>query len=110
MVLKVDQQERTQAARRHPAPEAERLLPPAIVAPICQFAYAVGIKGYSVAAEIEVQVNGLLVACRPAGETGVQGITIQLPVKLFAGDRVRVRQRCPGSQSDWSAEVTVRKA
>lgn len=89
--------------------QAGSLSPPAIVAPIHHCAIAVGVKGYSQQAKIEVQVNGETVAVRPAGIPGAHGITIPLPIKLFTGDRVRVRQVCPGSTSDWSPEVTVRQ-
>lgn len=92
----------------HAEPEIAPLSPPAIVAPIYHCAIAVGVKGYSPEAEIEVQVNGDIAARRPAGQPGAQGITIPLPIKLFAGDRVRVRQKCPDAHSDWSPEVTVR--
>lgn len=89
--------------------QAGPLSPPAIVAPIHHCAIAVGVKGYAPEAEIEVQVNGETAACRPAGIPGAHGITIPLPIKLFTGDHVRVRQKHAGSTSDWSPEVTVRQ-
>ncbi|MGH3145245.1 MAG: hypothetical protein ACRDTR_05535 [Rubrobacter sp.] len=86
----------------------ELLSPPVVVEPLYGCAAAVTVQSYAPGAEIEIRVDASIVATAPGGFPWPDGVTIQLPAPLVAGERVRARQRTTMAQSDWSAPVTVR--
>jgi hypothetical protein len=86
----------------------ELLSPPVVVEPLYQCATAVTVRSYMPDAEIEIRVDGSIVASVPGGFPWPNGVTTQLPNPLAAGERVRARQKTTMAQSDWSAPVIVR--
>ena len=86
----------------------EFLSPPVIVEPLYQCATTVTVQSYAPGAEIEIEVEGSIVATEPGGSPWPNGVTISLPNPLTAGETVRARQRTATAQSGWSVPVTVR--
>lgn len=71
-------------------------------------AVSITVYGFVPHAEIEVEIDGASVLIQQVGFPEPQGATLPLPAPLVAGQLIRVRQRTPAAQSDWSAEVRVR--
>jgi hypothetical protein len=88
--------------------DPELLSPPVIVGPLYQCATAVTVRSYVPDAEIDLEVDGTIIATVPGGFPWPQGIIVALPNPLVAGQTVRARQRTAAAQSGWSAPATVR--
>ena len=87
--------------------ELEFLSPPIVAQPY-QCATVVQVSGYVSHAEIDVEVDGNIVATVSAGLPLPDGKLIELPDPLSAGQEVRAMQRTSTLQSPWSSSVTVR--
>jgi hypothetical protein len=86
----------------------EILSPPIILEPLYRCATTVTVLGFVPHAEIDVEIDGMIVATVIASYSVPNGETINLPNPLNTGQQVRARQRTSTTQSVWSASVTVR--
>jgi len=86
----------------------EVLSPPIVAEPLYRCAVAVTVLGFAPHAELELEVDGSVVATVMAGFPLPDGETIPLASPLVAGQVVRARQRTSSAVSPWSAPVTVR--
>jgi hypothetical protein len=84
------------------------LLSPPGLAAVYQCATAVTVFDFLPHADIDVEVDGVVVVSRTVGFPQPVGATIKLPNPLVAGDKVRVRQKLGGRTSPWSAQAVVR--
>ena len=88
--------------------DPEVLSAPIVKEPLYQCAIAVTVLSYVPDAKIEIEVDGVSVAIEPGGAPWPNGVTIQLPTALVAGQDVRARQDNGIVVSAWSTTVTVR--
>ncbi len=86
----------------------EFLSPPVIVEPLYQCAISVTIISYVPNADIDVEVDGVVVVSVAGGYPWPQGITVLLPNELIAGQVVRAMQKTATAKSDWSDPAVVR--
>lgn len=84
------------------------LSPPIVYDPHYQCSNVVLVLGFVPQADLEVEVNGVVVAGITAGFPMPHGQAVPVPTALRAGDVVRARQTVGGTTSDWSSPVTVR--
>jgi hypothetical protein len=87
--------------------DREILSPPVVAEPLYQCAIAVTVLGFVPHAELELEVDGSIVATVTAGFPLPDGETIALASPLVAGQVIRARQRTTSGTSPWSAAVTV---
>lgn len=85
----------------------EVLSPPIVAEPLYQCAIAVTVLGFVPQAELEIEVDGSVVATVIAGFPLPDGETIPLASPLVAGQVVRARQRTSSAVSPWSTPETV---
>lgn len=84
------------------------LSPPVVIEPLYQCATVVAVSGALIGANIEIEINGTIVAGGQVQTTLPYGEAFPVPAALVAGDKVRARQELNGVISDWSAIATVR--
>ncbi len=88
--------------------DRELLSTPWLAGPLYQCATAVTGWGFVPHADLEVEVDGSVVAGGPGGFPEPQGARVELPSPLVAGQAVRVRQLWDGLASAWSPTLVVR--
>ena len=79
---------------------------PVIQEPLYQCAVSVTVLSFEPNATIDVAVNGA-VTSGPGGFPFPDGVTIKLPAKLIAGQKVRARQKLGGVTSPWTPVIIV---
>ncbi|MDN3025183.1 hypothetical protein [Streptomyces sp. S.PB5] len=84
------------------------LLSPPRLAPLYRCATAVTVLDFLPLADIDVEIDGVVVLSAPVGFPLPVGATLKLPAPLVAGQTVRGRQRHSGRTSAWSAPEQVR--
>ena len=88
--------------------DRELLSPPWLAGPLYQCATAATVWGFVPHADLEIEVDGSIVATVPAGFPEPQGARVELPSPLVMGQSVRVRQQWDGLTSAWSLALVVR--
>ena len=89
-------------------PENRKALsPPVILEPLYQCATAVTVLAFEPNADIHLDVDGS-VTTAPGGFPFPNGVTIDLPAPLVAGQKVKARQRIGGVNSAWTALIVVK--
>jgi len=84
------------------------LSPPIVTEPLYECAIAVTVISYVLDADIELEVDGIIIASANGGSPWPEGVTVPIPNALVAGQKVRARQKTAIALSDWSAEVIVK--
>lgn len=84
------------------------LSPPIVTEPLYECAIAVTVISYILDADIELEVDGVIIASANGGSPWPEGVTVPIPNALVAGQKVRARQKTAIALSDWSAEVIVK--
>ncbi|GAB1541203.1 hypothetical protein NUACC21_38730 [Scytonema sp. NUACC21] len=84
------------------------LSPPIVTQPLYQCALAVTVISYQLNADIEIEVDGVILASANGGSPWPEGVTVPIPNALIVGQKVRARQKTAIALSDWSVEAIVK--
>jgi hypothetical protein len=84
------------------------LSPPIVTEPLYQCAIAVMVISYVLDADLEIEVDGIIVAAANGGSPWPGGVTIPIPTTLVINQKVRARQKTAVAVSDWSAIAIVK--
>lgn len=87
--------------------DPEVLSPPIVDSPLYECAIAVTVLGFVPNAELELEIDGAVVASQPGGQPAPDGFTFVPITPLNTGQSIRARQVVNGVSSPWSNPVIV---